>query len=93
MPISTRTHSPSTGPSLTRRSGYVYERRRPHDSAVYQVVRENLETLYAAVESGFATAPLPKFVRDELEKSATAGIAGGLMKGPQRGPFGGIEET
>jgi len=46
---------------------YVYERRRPERGALYQVVRDNLETLYAAVEQGCA-APLPEFVRREFEQ-------------------------
>ena len=47
-----------------RRDGYA--RRKPEASALHQVVRENVLTLYAAIEQGFAS-PLPKFVRDELE--------------------------
>jgi hypothetical protein len=37
------------------------------------VVRENLLTLYAAVEQGFASA-LPSFVRDELECYVACGV-------------------
>ena len=51
--------------SATR--SFVYERRRPELGTLYQVVRDNLQTLYAAVEDGFA-APLPAFVRDEFER-------------------------
>jgi len=36
-------------------------------------VRDNLRTLYAAVEHGFA-APLPAFVRDELEAFVDCGV-------------------
>ena len=42
-----------------------YERRRPEFGTLHRVVRENLNTFYAAAEQGFAT-PLPKFVRREL---------------------------
>ena len=54
-------------------SGYAYERRRPEQGTLYQVVRDNLQTLYAAVEDGFA-APLPVFVRDEFERYLACGI-------------------
>jgi hypothetical protein len=36
-------------------------------------VRDNLRTLYAAIEQGFA-APLPSFVRDELEGYIDCGV-------------------
>jgi hypothetical protein len=36
-------------------------------------VRENLLTLYAAIEEGFAS-PLPKFVKDELEAYVACGV-------------------
>jgi hypothetical protein len=66
--------SATDGPPLTRRAGYVYERRRPEHGALYQVVRDNLETLYAAVEDGFAPTALPTFVRDEFENYLACGI-------------------
>ena len=40
---------------------------------MHTVVRENLRTLYAAIEHGFA-APLPAFVRDELEAFVDCGV-------------------
>jgi len=46
----------------------IYERRRPELSTLHQVVRENLNTLYAAVEDGCASTPLPEFVRREFEQ-------------------------
>jgi hypothetical protein len=51
----------------------TYARRRPEQSALHQVVRDNLSTLYAAIEQGFA-APLPSFVRDELEGYINCGV-------------------
>jgi len=45
----------------------TYSRRRPETTALYRVVQDNLSTLYAAIEQGFAR-PLPGFVRDELER-------------------------
>jgi hypothetical protein len=54
-------------------SEYVYERRRPEAGSLHQVVRENLRSLYAAAELGFATS-LPLFVRDELEGYLACGL-------------------
>ncbi|MFC1643120.1 hypothetical protein ACFL5O_10640, partial [Myxococcota bacterium] len=45
----------------TAKAGHVYERRRPESVTLHQVVRDNLQTLYAAVEEGSAS-PLPDFV-------------------------------
>jgi len=39
---------------------------QPRDSALYQVVRDNVATLYQASEDGFGS-PLPGFVREELD--------------------------
>jgi hypothetical protein len=44
-----------------RRTG-SYERHRPETTTLYAVVRDNVETLYAAVPVGFAGAALPPFV-------------------------------
>jgi hypothetical protein len=51
----------------------TYERRRSAQSALHRVVRENLLTLFAAIEEGFAS-PLPKFVRCELENYVHCGV-------------------
>lgn len=51
----------------------TYSRRRPEATALYQVVLDNLRTLYAAAEDGF-TSPLPGFVRDELEGYIDCGV-------------------
>ena len=40
------------------------------------MVRENLQTLYAAVEDGLATAALPEFVRREFESNLDCGLLG-----------------
>jgi len=45
----------------------TYERRRPEQTTLYQVVRENLATLYSAVDDGAIEITLPKFVRKELD--------------------------
>ena len=51
----------------------TYVRRRPEATALHKIVRENIRTLYEASENGFA-APLPGFVRDELEGYVRCGI-------------------
>jgi hypothetical protein len=49
-------------------------RRRPELGTLHRVVRENLRTLYAAAEDGFAGAALPPFVRQELESYLDCGL-------------------
>ena len=61
-------------PQLVGRAGLTYDRRRPERTALYQVVQNNLKTLYAAVEEGFRTASLPAFVRDEFERYLNCGL-------------------
>lgn len=46
--------------------GVSYERRRP-EATLYQVVQDNLATLYGAVDDGAVAIALPRFVRRELE--------------------------
>jgi len=41
---------------------------------LHKVVRENLQTLLAAAEQGFAGAPLPDFVRAELADYLHCGL-------------------
>jgi len=55
-------------------AGRAYARRRPEDGALYKVVQDNLRTLYAAAEDGFAGCPLPKFVREEMEDYLGCGL-------------------
>ena len=47
--------------------------RHPEATALYRVVQGNLLTLYAAAEQGFA-APLPGFVKAELERYVDCGV-------------------
>ena len=54
--------SAAVGPSSQLRQSD----RQPWQSTLYQVVRDNVATLYEASEDGFGT-PLPKFVRAELD--------------------------
>lgn len=51
-----------------------YERRRPKNSTLHRVVRENLKTLYAATDDGETGAALPRFVRKELESYLDCGL-------------------
>jgi hypothetical protein len=55
-----------------RRDGYA--RHRPETTTLYAVVRDNVETLYAAVAAGFEGAALPPFVRRELEGYLDCGL-------------------
>ena len=60
---------PTAVPPPLRRveGGPVYTRRRPELTTLHKVVRENLNTFYAATEAGFDGTPLPRFVRQELD--------------------------
>jgi hypothetical protein len=71
-PCSARVVSAPSAPACAARQ-YAYERRRPESTTLHRVVRENLLTLYAAVEQGFASV-LPAFVRDELEGYVACGV-------------------
>jgi hypothetical protein len=50
----------------------TYQRRRPERTTLYEVVRDNVETLYEALSEGGAT--LPGFVREELEGYLDCGL-------------------
>jgi Transposase zinc-binding domain len=45
----------------------VYRRRRPEATALYELVRDNLETLYGAIGDGALAVRIPKHARKELE--------------------------
>jgi len=51
-----------------------YQRHRPETTTLYAVVRDNVETLYAAVAAGFESAALPPFVRRELDGYLDCGL-------------------
>ena len=53
------------GPALAHLAP-ASQSRQPCDSPLYQVVRDNVATLYQASEDGFGS-PLPGFVRAELD--------------------------
>ena len=45
----------------------AYRRRRPESTALYAVVRDNLETLHGAIDEGAVAVRIPKHARRELE--------------------------
>ena len=53
-------------------SAFVYERRRPEKTALYELVRDNPETLYGAMDDGALEVRLPKHQRKELEATSIA---------------------
>jgi hypothetical protein len=57
-----------------------YERRRPEETTLYQLVQENVETFFAQVEAETGTG-LPDFVKDEFEAFLDCGIlANGFLR-------------
>ena len=52
---------------------FHYQRRRPEETTLYQVVQEHLETFLAQVEAETG-ASLPGFVKDELDAFLECGI-------------------
>ena len=68
----------------------VYERRRPEATTLYQVVADNLATLYGAVDDGALAIALPRFVKKELEGYLECGL---LCRGFARLRCDGCEET
>ena len=55
-------------------AAFVYERHRPEATTLYAVVRDNLETLYGAIDEGAIPITLPGFVRKELEGYLDCGL-------------------
>jgi hypothetical protein len=51
-----------------------YARHRPETTALYEVVRDNLETLYGAIDEGVLEVRLPKHARKELEAYLDCGL-------------------
>ena len=65
----------------TPATDYVhYERRRPEETSLYQLVQENVETFFAQVEAETG-AGLPDFVKDEFDAFLDCGIlANGFVR-------------
>jgi Putative transposase/Transposase zinc-binding domain len=51
-----------------------YERHRPERTALYEIVRDNLETLYGAIEDGALDVRVPKHAKKELEAYLDCGL-------------------
>jgi hypothetical protein len=60
--------------AAARPACFTYERRRPERTTLYEVVRDNLETLYGAVDDGAIPIALPGFVRKELDGYLDCGL-------------------
>ena len=60
-------------PAPAGRPAFHYERRRPEETTLYQVVQEQLETFLVQVEARTASG-LPAFVKDEFEAFLECGI-------------------
>ena len=74
--------TPVSGPPPT--SGAVpgvYRRHRPETTALYEVVRDNIETLFGAIDDGALAVRIPKHARKEL----LAYLDCGLLCGPRPG--------
>ena len=52
----------------------VYKPRDPRTTALYEVVRDNLETLYGAIGDGAIAVRIPKHARKELEAYLNCGL-------------------
>jgi len=52
-----------------------YRPRHPESTTLYAVVRDNLATLYGAVDDGAVSIALPAFVKKELEGFLDCGLA------------------
>ena len=58
----------------------AYERRRPEETVLYQLVQEHLETFFAQIEAETG-ADLPDFVKAEFEAFLECGIlANGFLR-------------
>jgi hypothetical protein len=72
-----------------------YERRRPERTALYEVVRDNLETLYGAIDDGALDIKLAKHAKKELEgvpglRVALPRLCAATLRIVQREPPGGV---
>jgi len=55
-------------------TGVVYERRRPERTTLYEVVRDNVETLYGAIDDGAIAIRIPQHAKKELEAYLDCGL-------------------
>ena len=68
----------------------TYTRHRPETTALYEVVRDNLETLYGAIDDGVLDVRVPKNARKELEAYLDCGL---LCRGFARVRCGPCDES
>jgi hypothetical protein len=67
-----------------------YERHRPELTSLYGVVRDNLDTLYGAIDDGALDVRLPKHARKELDAFLECGV---LCRGFARPRCAACEES
>ena len=67
-----------------------YERHRPELTTLYEVVSDNLETLYGAIDDGALDIKLPKHAKKELEAYLDCGL---LCRGFARLRCGSCDES
>ncbi|XXZ55963.1 transposase zinc-binding domain-containing protein [Sorangium sp. So ce341] len=60
--------------SAARTTGVVYERRRPQKTTLYEIVRDNVETLYGAIDDGAIAVRISKHAKKELEAYLDSGL-------------------
>ena len=68
----------------------VYRRHRPESTTLYEVVRDNIETLFGAIEDGGLAVRIPKHARQELVAYLDCGL---LCRGFARLKCRGCRET
>jgi hypothetical protein len=51
-----------------------YQRHRPETTALYELVRDNLDTLYGAIDDGALDVRLSKHAKKELEAYLDCGL-------------------
>lgn len=51
-----------------------FDRCFPETSSLYEVVRDNLETLYGAIDDGAIDVKVPKHAKKELEAYLDCGL-------------------
>jgi len=73
-----------------RRGTADYARHRPEKTALYEIVRDNLDTLYGAIDDGALDVKLPKHARKELDAYLDCGL---LCRGFARLRCSSCEET
>ena len=81
QPASWRGTLAATPPPQTGAAPGVYRRHRPESTALYEVVRDNLETLFGAIDDGALAVRIPEHARKEL----LAYLDCGLLCGPRPG--------